>query len=416
LVAALALVHGCGGRARNRPPPGAVLEAGTTTPRPDRGVIIPLDTYQPPGKDQYIPPPKKDRGPPPACTKLGNVCKSSTSCCPGTSCVLFASGLRLCLAKCTPDNPQTPLVNEDDCHKRGPGLFCSNVGYPGKRYMCLQKCEPKLGSSTCPAGVACHPRSATMSGSITTAVCAWAACKTSRDCPVWLHKTCTTQGSSTQCSGLPKGSICTMQSPNAAPGAAALRCAMPGVCDVKSGLCAPHKYGKASAKVGDPCKDDRWCGGQMRCDMQGTNAQGYTHARNGYCVVDGCAFSNSLTPFACPSNARCHRLYYGGRCFKSCDLKSSKTCRGYAGDKYGDYECRAWNNLSVGGTAIVSGPVCETGDLMPCDMLSGSSLDCSSVGLQSNPTQMKCRDPKTGKQRSKYDPKGYCLDSTGSGK
>ncbi len=328
---------------------------------------------------------------------------------------MLSTGLRLCLAKCTPDNPSTPLVNEDDCYKRGAGLTCGNVAYPAKQYRCLQKCNPSLGKNDCPAGIACNPRSAALSGNISQAVCAYPPCKNAMQCPVYLNKTCKTQGSTSQCSGLPKGSSCAPPAPNAAPGTT-LRCALPGVCDSKSGLCAPHKYGISKAKVGDPCKDDRGCGGQMRCDMQSTGSSGMVHARNGYCFIEGGAFS-SLSSRACTSGSRCNRLYYGGRCAKECDLKSPKTCRGYAKDKLGDYECRAWNNLSMGGTAIVSAPVCETGDTMACDMLKGSSLDCSTVGLQNNPTKMSCRNPVSGKVLSnKYDPSGYCLDDTASGK
>ena len=46
----------------------------------------------------------------------------------------------------------------------------------------------------------------------------------------------------------------------------------------------------------------------------------------------------------------------------------------------------------------------------------GTKLDCSSLGDQGNPTNMKCRDRFTGLNKSdQADPTGICLDDTASG-
>jgi len=378
-------------------------------PHIDRGVLPP---------DRFIPPPP-DKGPG-KCNASGTPCGSGAArCCPGTTCMANYAGPRLCLQKCVPDNPSTPLVNEDTCPVAGGRkMVCGNMAiYPGTNYHCLRRCDPALGKNDCPAGLACHPRSGVFTRQGANAVCVYAPCAGPQQCPVYLNKTCTTSGSAAQCAGagLPNGARCGSPPPNA-PAGAQLRCVVPGVCDAKSGLCAPHKYGNPKAKVGDSCKDDRDCGGQMWCDMQTTDSSGRTHARNGYCSIISCAFP-SLTAFRCPSGAHCSNLYYGGRCFKGCDLKNAKTCRGNAKDKHGDYECRAWNNLAIsGGIQITKGPVCEPGDLMKCNIFQGANLTCSVVGLQGNGTDMACRTPGTGKKLSKYAPNGYCLDNTSSGK
>ena len=431
LLCSLMLVAvGCGGRSRSTPPPGARWEAGTVKPHKDMGP----DMYQQPldrsilKKDRYVPPPPPlDHGTPPPpppdhgtgkCTATGGVCGGGKSpCCGGSICVPLPTGVSICTMSCTPDNLSTPLINEDSCPNATTtkSHICGNIGTGAKQHYCLKTCKPELGKNSCPAGLACHPTSAALTGQIDLAACVYRACNSGMECPINLSKTCTTTGSVAQCNnaGLPTGARC--GPPNGQPGAP-LRCVVPGVCDTISGLCAPHKLGKATAKVGDPCKDDRHCGAQMVCDMQGTTSMGRVHARNGYCVIQGCAFK-TFTAFTCPSGSVCHRLHWGGRCLLSCDLKTAKSCRGYASDKLGDYECRGWNNLSMGGAPIVYQPVCEPGDSMACDMLQNSSLDCSSVGLQANPTKMGCRDPANGKTlTNKYDPNGYCLDDTASGK
>ncbi len=429
---------GCGGRSRTAPPPGALVKKDGPAIRRDLGPgpdMKPRDVKvwhkdrqqpPPPPPDWWVPP-HLDKGPPPPpdkgglCTAAGKLCTpGKTSCCSGTACVMLKSGLHLCLRKCLPDNYSTPLLNEDTCPTASTTgkQFCADISPPAQQHYCLHTCAPALGKNDCAPGLACQPRSAGLAWQVFKAVCMYAPCKGVADCPVYLSKTCTTAGSVGQCSnaGLPAGAKCTAPPPGAAAGAP-LRCAVPGVCDTKSGLCAPHKLGNPKAKVGDACNDDRHCGGQMRCEMQHTSASGLVHARNGYCLIEGCTFAKTLPSRACPTGSTCKSLTQGGTCFLTCSLNNAQDCRGNAKDKLGDYECRAWNNLSVGGNPIVSKSVCEPGDRMKCDMLQTSKLDCSSVGLQSNPTKMSCRHPTTGKTlANKYDPSGYCLDDSASGK
>ena len=117
-----------------------------------------------------------------------------------------------------------------------------------------------------------------------------------------------------------------------------------------------------------------------------------------------------------------------GICQKTCDMIDRKTCRGVAGDRYGDYECRAWNNLifDVGGNPlkISETPVCDFGTLFDCSLFAGSkSLDCTTFGLDSdpanqvieNPTKMDCRGFDGKVLTDKFSPLGSCLADPGTG-
>jgi hypothetical protein len=226
--------------------------------------------------------------------------------------------------------------------------------------------------------------------------------------------------------------------------AGAGHCARPGNCDLASGLCGAHSLGTATAQVGDPCTDDTDCAGNMRCMMEIDQSQ-YRKAssmyctqddeccsgrcdfgactvglctvdnRNGYCTIPGCYFSSTLTLRACPSGSTCNTLYAGGLCQKTCNLSTSGECRGYSGDLYGDYECRAWNNISIGGVAVTASPVCEPGTSLGCEFFDGTTLDCSDVGGVSNPTAMDCRDLSGFVLSDSFSPTGYCFDTTASG-
>ena len=95
-------------------------------------------------------------------------------------------------------------------------------------------------------------------------------------------------------------------------------------------------------------------------------------------------------------------------------MKVAADCRGQAKDLYGDYECRAWDRLSWGGSVKISDkPGCDIGPAMTCDLL-GANLDCSYVGLKNNPTNMSCRG-LDGTKLAKGTAKGFCLDDTASG-
>jgi hypothetical protein len=139
-------------------------------------------------------------------------------------------------------------------------------------------------------------------------------------------------------------------------------------------------------------------------------------SRNGYCIVLGCAFATATTysEFSCPSGSDCNKLYGGGICQKTCTLATAASCRGHSGDKFGDYECRAWSNLSISGVAIAKGPVCDFGPLVSCSFMP-STLDCSSLGDKTNSTNMTCRKMNNTKTTNSHDPEGWCLDDTASG-
>ena len=145
--------------------------------------------------------------------------------------------------------------------------------------------------------------------------------------------------------------------------------------------------------VGDTCKDDRDCAQNQSCRMEidqskykkkqyvtcasdseccsGTCIGGMctkgicsVENRNGYCTTKNCAFSASLTAFACDSGSDCSKMWAGGLCFKTCDMTSKTDCRNNAADYFGDYECRGWNNLTLGGVPVTKMPICEPGHMM----------------------------------------------------
>ena len=89
-------------------------------------------------------------------------------------------------------------------------------------------------------------------------------------------------------------------------------------------------------------------------------------------------------------------------------------CRGNAADYFGDYDCRAWNNLVLGTAQIAASPVCDFGVSVPCDLL-GTSLDCTDLGDATNSTNMTCRTLDNKVTSNIRDPTGFCFDSTASG-
>lgn len=385
------------------------------------------------------------------CTKDGDQCGSTAICLltPSYGGVIKNSGL--CTCPCTPDNGMTPLVNEDNC----PGASTTKFSVCGTILnadgttpsYCFKTCQPRLGANDCASPIYCHPSSGAYVGQYSRAVCYYnGGCTNNAHCRVTNGKPCDTQDASKKCTG--PGESCRSLTANGTAG----MCAVAGVCDTKSGLCDKHPLGSSTASVGDPCKSDLECAGTQTCFTEfdeakhlaaagkgckshadccsgscvsGTCAAGSpcrVRYRNGYCATAGCSFAKTLTVAACDSTSVCNALYAGGLCQKVCDLKTANDCRGNntatsaVTDYLGDYECRAWNNLSIGGTPVVAKPVCDFGSNMTCDMLKDSSLDCSSVGLSSNPTKMTCRGTDNITKTSKYDSTGLCLDDTASGK
>jgi len=165
---------------------------------------------------------------------------------------------------------------------------------------------------------------------------------------------------------------------------------------------------------GQACKDDIECCSN-KCQLSTcTQAPCTVDYRNGYCTIRGCTFAASLPHRACPAGSACNKLFSGGLCQKTCSLTSASTCRNNTLDKLGDYECRAWNNLSISGIPLASTSTCDFGTQMSCTFLQASLLNCSNVGTVLNTTQMNCRNLKN-QVLSTYNALGFCLDNTASG-
>jgi len=394
----------------------------------------PKDTKPPQDSKPWAP----DTWPPPTtcatvagkpCTQNGKECGPSPN-----TCLLSSSGKGVCTCPCTPDNAGTPQ-NEDTCPQLNKNI-CGQVQLSSgaKQNFCLRKCSPKLYANDCAGGMACAPRSAAfVNGKLNQAVCILYGCSTNSDCPVRNGKACSQSNPCTL------GQLCIPHNSATTQGI----CASPGKCDKASKLCGPHATTKPSAKVGDTCSADTHCGANMKCRFQvnraayakkwnqscgadaeccsGSCQSGFctkglctVDNRNGYCVVQGCIFANTLPTSACPSGSACNILYTGGLCQRTCSLTSSLSCRGLGVDRFGDYECRAWNNLNIGGTPVTTSPVCDFGTGMSCNFLQASKLQCSSVGLSLNTTNMTCRSLANKVLGDPYDPTGYCLDNTAS--
>lgn len=336
---------------------------------------------------------------------------------------------------CTPDDPLTVFVIEDTCPELSQNV-CATVNLSGgnRASFCFRKCEPALGANSCTAPLTCDPRFGSLVGLPAVAICARIGCQTDADCPVFTTRSC--QPSAFDGGSCPAGERCRAVSVDGKQGL----CARAGVCDKPSGLCAPRQQNLTiGAHVGDPCQADSDCDGNQRCEHErdlalfakpadapcfidtdccsahckgGTCAAGLcpVHARNGYCVVEGCAFS-SLTAYACPEGSACNRRYPAGLCQRTCDLQDAGSCRGFAGDRLGDYECRDLSVLAGNGIPDAHGPVCDFGDGLRCRAV----LGCADVGLSGNPTQMSCRNLDGRELTDPRSPDGLCLDDTTAG-
>jgi hypothetical protein len=383
------------------------------------------------------------------CTDKGQECGATATC------LLTSATGGFCTCECTVDDPQTPLVNEDNCPNLAKNA-CAKIELTGgtTKNFCLQTCEPKFGANDCQGKLSCDPRSGASFGFFDKAVCALIGCAKDEDCPVVTATKCDGCGADGKNCDPPKqlncptGQLCITFS-----GGDEGRCIMPGSCDTVSGLCKDHTKGKATAKVGDACKDDTECAGNMKCLSESDMAKdGYKKGgetctkgdeccsntctagkctnspcpvlyRNGYCSITGCQFAKTLTTKACPADAACLALYSGGMCFKTCDMTKAGDCRNNPNDYLGDYECLGWQNLTFGSgipAVTPAKPVCMTGVGIGCDFFKGSStLDCGALGAdgtgKTNPTNMSCRTLDNKPTTDKYDAMGYCLDDTASG-
>jgi hypothetical protein len=381
---------------------------------------------------------------------VGKECTStSTTDCPsGYLCLLTATigGVQkgVCTKDCTLDNPSTS-TNEDNC----PDLKnnqCVGVPLVGgtTRNFCLRRCLPRLGCNECSKNTFCYPGSGAYLGAPNRALCLYykasAACAKDADCNVTTGTKC-----NYTLSNCPTGQTCLLYANSSTVSNDGI-CAKPGKCDVLSGLCKPHTQGTTGAKIGDPCKGDTDCANGMDCAIEydetkyrksylstctynsdccsGTCTSGLCAAgpcdvnyRNGYCTIYGCTFASSLTHAACPGGSACNLLYSTGMCQKTCDPLKAATCRGHANDKFGDYECRSWNNITHSILGKISpSPLCEQGAGLHCSgTKSGTYISsCAALGPSGNSTKMSCRDTSNKVLTNQYDPSGRCLDDTPS--
>jgi hypothetical protein len=416
---------------------GGLLAVGcsaTPTPRRDAAVDAARDALLPDARPSCRP------------ELLGRPCRQQNECGEQGACLRdLDAEVGVCVCSCTPDNPRTP-ISEDDCPR--PGLYvCGTVLDTGgagasARSFCFQRCSPELGSNECQGELACLPESTQITGS-SQAVCASVGCSGDWDCPVRTSRACDPAGE--QGDPCPADQRCRANADGAGAGGL---CVLPGRCDRRSGLCGPRADEatfEATAAVGDPCADDTQCGPQMVClrqidDAATLGAEGAacetddqccsgectvdetcaagaceTRFRNGYCTIRGCGF-DKLTPFSCPEGSSCNRFYAPALCQRECLPGDASGCRGEAAiDKRGDYECRAWNQVTIGDRPFADGPVCDFGHAVPCDLFSVEGLTCAVFGVTGNTTEMSCRALDGTARDERDDPSGYCLDNTVSG-
>lgn len=389
------------------------------TPAPDQALVCTLTKYK---------------------GKIGRRCLNSKDCAGGQYCLGNApGGGGICTVHCTPDNPATPLTNEDNCPGQ-PTHSCHKLALAGGgvAFGCARTCNPAI-TNDCDTGVSCRK---TGGGTLPWSAkhyCLYGlpACAKNSDCRVTTGQKCLV--ATANC---PIGQVCLPHTPGSANGL----CYIPGSCDAKCGFCAPRPAGKPAARVGDPCLGDTDCAGALdmtclhevgqtkdlgmvpagaackkaddccsgKC-LMGKCAVGLpciTLRRNGYCAARNCKPTMLVSLELCPAGSHCNLKIAGGVCLKSCDLQKAGTCRGHAKDLYGDYECRDWSGVTKGGAPLAAGPTCDFGHDTRCDYFLGTAQDCTVLGGAANPTKMACRDQAGKVLTFKYDPLGLCLDNT----
>jgi hypothetical protein len=394
---------------------------------------------------------------------IGKTCTSDSDCTGGGTdyfCLRPSSSSGLCTVTCTPDDPETPLVSEDTCPsaglKAGTNICAPLPLSSGKTGNgCYRVCAPRLGCTDCDKGFACDPASGAALELYGIALCLSPACTKDSDCPVETSAACTPSATPTGCGA---GESCQpywsyVDSSGSTKTSSSGLCAKPGTC-TKSGLCdkKPASLSSATAQVGDPCKDDTECGQEMKCLMEIDESKHFlpggaacvadsqccggscnrktstcdkglcvVRNRNGYCTIEGCTFSSTLTGKKCPAGSTCNNAYPGGNCQLRCDMSVAKTCRGSSKDLWGDYECLGWDTPGWSTT-----PVCDTGVGWSCSVFASANTsgidagppkyDCASFfGDSMNSTNMACRTLDGAKTADKWDPSGFCFDDTGSG-
>lgn len=373
---------------------------------------------------------------------IGRVCRNDEQCGKQGLCLQLDDATGVCTCGCRPDNPLT-LAIEDDCPTPQRHV-CASVELAGQGTaastlnLCMQQCEPRLGANDCAAPLSCQPASVLQTPR-NVAICLSLGCSGDRDCLVTTAEAC--QVAAPACAS---GGECLADRAGSSTGL----CVRAGRCDRASGLCAPRQAAgsfTAAAQVGDPCRSDLECGASMFCALEvdlatQLKAGGATCARgseccsgqclptgrcaagpcgilgrNGYCTIEGCAFP-SLSAYACPTGSTCNGLYPAGWCQRSCDPREAGGCRGVTADRYGDFECRAWNRVALAnGRPVTSAPVCDFGLRFSCAAITELGFGCDRLGLPGNPTAMVCRDLDGEATAEPAAAAGYCFDTTPSG-
>jgi hypothetical protein len=377
-----------------------------------------------------------DKGPACNLTVVGKNCANDSECGVGARCLGTyrddpndpATQGGICTCECTPDDPETLLINEDSCGTATDEYICGELELTGGQTQgfCLKRCVPELGKNNCDKRIACDPRAGASARIFNGTVCLSPGCQTDEDCETTTAERCKTD-ESVKCQQA--GARCLAITSGSTDGI----CVVDGVCDTASGLCqersAKADTFKAGAKVGDPCLGDTECDANQTCLFEFTQAGERTSFRNGYCTVPTCAFASTIPGQACPAGSHCNVLFSGGLCQKSCDMTDPTGCRGNKDDKFGDYECRNYSTLVNPDTQqpITAGPVCDWGTDMDCNTaatIAGGqfgSNPCSLFGNgQANDTNMRCRHIDTGVDLNtagtppRYPDEGHCLDDTDS--
>lgn len=373
---------------------------------------------------------------------IGRLCRDATQCGRGGFCLELDDKTGVCSCPCRPDNPMT-LAIEDDCPAPQRHV-CASIEVAGQAGaaevldLCMRQCDPRLGANDCVAPLSCQPASMQQNPR-NLAICLSLGCTTDRDCLVSTAETC--QVATPACTA---GGECLPERFGSATGL----CVRSGRCDLASGLCAPRQAAgsfSGTARVGDPCRSDIECGASMFCALEidlstqlkaaGASCQRPSECcsgqclatgrcgpgscgvlgRNGYCTIEGCSFP-SLSAYACPAGSTCNGLYPAGWCQRSCDPREAADCRGVPADRYGDYECRAWNRVElISGRPLTDGPVCDFGLRSSCATIAELGLDCAQLGLPGNPTAMVCRALDGKVTTDPAAATGYCFDATASG-
>jgi len=92
--------------------------------------------------------------------------------------------------QCTPDNPQTSVINEDSCPRRArQRLRTVQLSDGSEEGFCFKICQPTLAAT--PAASR-WPATALASVTVRRSVCLTFGCEADKDCPLTTGKICDT--------------------------------------------------------------------------------------------------------------------------------------------------------------------------------------------------------------------------------